>query len=137
MTPRILVCGGRHFEKTEKNWRWFRDHMERIFRERDWVWDHEYLMPRGVIIHGASPAGGIDWMADDLATVNWLETDVYPPEREDIQQWGFPIAAKMRNQRMLDKGMPNLVVVFPGGRGTADMKERALRAGVEVIEIER
>ena len=30
---------------------------------------------------------------------------------------------------------PNLVVAFPGGRGTADMVLKARRAGIEVIQI--
>jgi hypothetical protein len=41
-------------------------------------------------------------------------------------------AGPIRNQRMLDKGKPDLVVAFPGGRGTADMIRRAERAGVPV-----
>lgn len=36
---------------------------------------------------------------------------------------------------MLDEGKPDLVVVFPGGTGTADMVRRAKKAGVEVIEV--
>jgi hypothetical protein len=35
---------------------------------------------------------------------------------------------------MLDEGRPDVVVAFPGGRGTADMMMRAGSAGVEVIE---
>jgi hypothetical protein len=33
---------------------------------------------------------------------------------------------------MLDKGRPDLVLAFPGGRGTADMIQRAEAAGVPV-----
>jgi hypothetical protein len=36
---------------------------------------------------------------------------------------------------MLDEGKPDLVIAFPGGRGTADMVKKARRAGVEVVEI--
>ena len=32
---------------------------------------------------------------------------------------------------------PDLVVAFPGGRGTADMVGRARSAGIEVIDLER
>jgi hypothetical protein len=35
---------------------------------------------------------------------------------------------------MLDEGKPQLVVAFPGGRGTADMIGRARAAGVPVVE---
>jgi len=44
-------------------------------------------------------------------------------------------AGPIRNQRMLDEGKPDLVVAFPGGRGTADMVRRAKAAGVEVREV--
>jgi hypothetical protein len=43
-------------------------------------------------------------------------------------------AGPIRNQLMLDEGKSDLVVAFPGGRGTADMMRRARSAGVEVIE---
>jgi UDP-N-acetylmuramoylalanine-D-glutamate ligase len=35
---------------------------------------------------------------------------------------------------MLDEGKPDLVVAFPGGRGTANMVQQAHRAGVEVYK---
>jgi hypothetical protein len=44
-------------------------------------------------------------------------------------------AGPIRNQRMLDEGKPDLVIAFPGGRGTADMVRRAREAGVEVVEL--
>jgi hypothetical protein len=34
---------------------------------------------------------------------------------------------------MLNEGKPDLVVAFPGGRGTADMVKRARAAGIELI----
>jgi hypothetical protein len=43
-------------------------------------------------------------------------------------------AGHERNARMLELG-PELVVAFPGGRGTANMIARAERAGVEVMRI--
>jgi hypothetical protein len=36
---------------------------------------------------------------------------------------------------MLDEGKPDLVVAFPGGRGTADMVSVARAKGIEVIVI--
>jgi UDP-N-acetylmuramoylalanine-D-glutamate ligase len=35
---------------------------------------------------------------------------------------------------MLEREKPDLVVAFPGGRGTADMVAKARAAGVEVLE---
>jgi hypothetical protein len=37
---------------------------------------------------------------------------------------------------MLLEGKPDLVVAFPGGKGTADMVRRARKANVPVKEIE-
>jgi len=45
-------------------------------------------------------------------------------------------AGPLRNQRMIDEGRPDLVVAFPGGKGTADMVRRAEAAGVKVLKIE-
>lgn len=43
-------------------------------------------------------------------------------------------AGPLRNQLMIHDGKPDLVVAFPGGRGTADMVRRARAAGIKVIE---
>lgn len=45
-------------------------------------------------------------------------------------------AGPIRNQRMLDEGKPDLVVAFPGDKGTADMVRRARTASLEVLEIQ-
>ena len=42
-------------------------------------------------------------------------------------------AGPIRNQRMLDEGKPDLVVAFPGGKGTNGMIDLARNAGVRVI----
>ena len=41
-------------------------------------------------------------------------------------------AGPMRNARMLAEFNPELVIAFPGGRGTADMIARAKKARVSV-----
>ena len=41
-------------------------------------------------------------------------------------------AGPLRNARMIAEGKPDLVLAFPGGRGTADMTRKARAAGVEV-----
>lgn len=45
-------------------------------------------------------------------------------------------AGPIRNQKMLGQ-QPDLVVAFPGGRGTADMVKRARAAGVPVMEVDQ
>jgi hypothetical protein len=36
---------------------------------------------------------------------------------------------------MLDEGIPDLVVAFPGGRGTANMVRQARERGFEILEV--
>lgn len=48
--------------------------------------------------------------------------------------WGKygPSAGPRRNIQMLEEGLPDLVIAFPGGKGTKHMVKIAKDAGVEV-----
>ena len=46
-------------------------------------------------------------------------------------------AGPIRNSKMLAEGKPEMVLAFPGGRGTANMVKRARSAGVSVCEVSR
>lgn len=115
---RVLVCGGRDFSDRERF---------------DWTMVQCGLFGDvvTVIIHGGAP--GADQMAGQWALDHGVPAEVYPA---DWQAHG-KAAGPIRNQRMLDEGRPDLVVAFPGGKGTADMVRRAKAAGVEVIEVGR
>jgi hypothetical protein len=78
------------------------------------------------IIHGG--ARGADSMAGEFANETGIEEIVFPADWKMYGRRAGPI----RNQQMLDEGKPDLVVAFPGGRGTADMVGRARTAGIEV-----
>jgi len=41
-------------------------------------------------------------------------------------------AGPIRNRQMLIEGRPDIVVAFPGGKGTANMIKQAVEAGVKV-----
>jgi len=85
-----------------------------------------------VIIHGA--AKGTDWMAHLYAGPGNPNRPLelsFPPDWITEGRRAGPL----RNQRMIDEGKPDLVIAFPGGRGTADMVRRARKARVEVIEV--
>lgn len=99
---------------------------------------HSFRGPLVCVIHGAcncnetSPQRriGADVWADEWA------------EDRGVKAWKFPAdwmllgkaAGPRRNQKMLNEGKPDLVVAFPGGKGTADMVRKARVAGVEVME---
>ncbi len=114
---RLLVCGGRYFND--------RDLLESIL---DGLCDEEMAMPR-ILLHGDGI--GADTLADRWAHKRCVEVWRFPAGWERHGKAAGPI----RNQAMIDSGKPDLVIAFPGGRGTADMIRRARKAGIEVREV--
>lgn len=112
---RVLVCGGRYFEDSRL-----------IYSTLDALHvQHNF----SVVIHG--DARGADRVAERWADSLGIRVSVYPALWE---RWGTR-AGPIRNQLMLDQGRPDLVVAFPGGKGTAHMVRIAKEAGVEVVEV--
>ena len=109
---KVLVCGGRDFD----NFSFLSDELDKI----------------GIthLIHGG--AEGADTLAGEWAYMNNIICTRYPA------LWHIygKSAGPMRNQQMLDHGRPDLVVAFPGGKGTAHMVSIAKKANVKVIEID-
>lgn len=117
---RVLVCGGRDFAD--------RPLMSRTlsrFRPDNAASD----VSNHILILGG--ARGADRLAEEWADTWGLRKRIYPADWERHGKAAGPI----RNQRMIDEGKPDLVIAFPGGRGTADMVSRAKKAGIEVLEI--
>lgn len=110
---RILVCGGRDFGDAA--------YVALIL-------DHAFP---GVIIHGACT--GADTLAGEWAKANKVEVETYPVEHELDGPW--PGAGPRRNLRMLTQSNPELVIAFPGGKGTRNMRALARVQGVEVVDI--
>ncbi len=123
---RVLVCGGRDFALPEKS--------IEASNQRSFIWNYLTQVNLGVepievLIHGG--AVGVDRCAGQWAHNQRITV------REFIAQWDKydKSAGPIRNQQMLDEGKPDLVIAFPGGRGTADMVRRAKKAGVKVDEV--
>ena len=112
---RILVCGGREFTDDQM----LSERLNDLHGERE------------ITLVIAGGARGADTLAAEWATAQGIPCEVYLADWEGLGRKAGPI----RNQRMLDEGEPDLVVAFPGGRGTADMVRRARSAGLEVLEI--
>lgn len=109
---RVLVCGGRDF-----------DDRACVYRVLDEV-------KPSLVINGA--ANGADWLSTEWATERGVRVKEF---KADWRLHGRA-AGPMRNSKMLNQGNPDLVIAFKGGAGTADMKARARKAGVQVREIE-
>lgn len=69
-----------------------------------------------------------DWLASSGAS--W-PGEAFPADWAAYDRAAGPI----RNARMIAEGKPDIVLAFPGGRGTANMVAQARKAGVRVIEI--
>lgn len=121
---RVLICGGRDYADRDA-----------VFRELDALTgDVSDEHPLGTIsltiIHGDCPTGADRW-ADEWAIVNWSDFDRFPA---DWKQHGRA-AGPIRNTRMIAEGKPDLVLAFPGGRGTADLVRKAEATGIPVRRV--
>jgi hypothetical protein len=114
---RIIVCGGRNFFDYGK--------LDAVMQKIKQEVPHDTL----IVIQGG--ATGADAMARQWCATNHVCYDNYPAEWRKHGNAAGPI----RNQKMLDKGKPDLVIAFAGGKGTADMVRRAEAAGIPVEQI--
>jgi hypothetical protein len=136
---RILVCGGRNYGwKTVGNKKLI-NHKEKdfLFKTLDTLAekysifyraDDNWLPSDITIISGA--ASGADEFAIDWALSNWTDFKEY---KANWARYGRA-AGPIRNKQMLVEGNPDLVVAFPGGKGTANMVKQAKEVGIEVLE---
>lgn len=115
---RVLVCGGRDY------------------CESSTVWGELDAIRRSVPLDALTVIQGGARGADQIAREWCRSRDV--PFDNFAADWNAhgKAAGPIRNQRMIDDGRPDLVLAFPGGRGTADMVRRARAAGVRVREIQ-
>lgn len=113
---KVIVCGGRSYLDKECVYRT----LSELHRQ----------MPITILMHG--DAMGVDYWGKRWARMrkSHVKEAAFPADWERHGRAAGPL----RNQEMLDAG-PDLVVAFPGHRGTEDMVRRAKKVGVRVIEV--
>ncbi len=111
---KVLVCGGRDFKDFES-----------VNEELTWLAGEHSLE----IIHGG--AKGADSLAGEWARLTSTPCKVFKADWAKYGRAEGPI----RNKQMLIEGKPDLVIAFPGGKGTANMVKQAREAGIEVKEV--
>lgn len=81
-----------------------------------------------LVIHGG--ARGADSLCEHVAHELGIPTLCFKPD------WDLhgKKAGVLRNQEMVDY-KPDLLLAFPGGVGTADMKRRCAKANIPMVEI--
>lgn len=137
---RVLVCGGRDYRDEEAAFAT----LDQVHAEQPItliIEGGQRTYENGKLVGGAdlwgcrwtyrAGIGGLRFDADwsDLSHPDALIKTRRNGTRYDARA-GF-----RRNQRMIDEGKPDLVVAFPGGKGTADMVARARKAGIEIREV--
>lgn len=109
---RVIVCGGRNYSDQAR--------VDNVLNTIDGI-RH--------LFHGN--ARGADTLAGSWGNrQDGVSVHAVPAEWKKYGRKAGPI----RNQKMLGQS-PDLVVAFPGGKGTANMVQQAKAAGIEVIEI--
>jgi hypothetical protein len=114
---RVLVCGGRDYVQVGN-----------VFAALKGLWESNGRAL--VVIEGGGR--GADTAAACWAEA-WAPRGVEHVEFKANWREHGKNAGPRRNQKMLDEGKPDVVLAFPGGRGTADMVMRAEGAGIPVV----
>ncbi len=108
---RVLITGGRNFDDTTL-----------VTTTLDAV---HVSSPITTLIHGV--ARGADTLAGEWASRNDIKVVACPANWKRYGRGAGPI----RNREMLELS-PDLLVAFPGGRGTADMISAAEQKGIPI-----
>lgn len=112
---RVLVTGGRDYADRA-----------RVFAELDAI---ARVFGISLLIHGG--AKGADALAEKWASVRGVDTEGC---KADWERHGAA-AGPIRNSAMLRDHKPDMVLAFPGGKGTEDMMRKTLKAGLPLIVI--
>ena len=115
MSLRIAVTGGRNYNDKKS-----------IFEALDNLQEKRGIISE--IAHGM--AKGADTISGEWAKKKGI-TEIRFPARWDL--YGRS-AGPIRNRELLESAQPDLLLAFPGGRGTADMVSAARSQSIEVVE---
>lgn len=111
---RLLVCGGRDYTNKEY-----------LYGCLD-----KFKETRGIDTIISGKAKGADTLAEQYA---FDRNIMFVGYRADFARLGKK-AGPLRNIQMLKEGLPDCIMAFPGGKGTAHMIKIAKEANIEVVE---
>lgn len=147
---RVVVFGGREFgvprlngyvseearlydleNRVKPERKLFMETMIELMHQYTWPYDPcgKSAKPYLEIISGM--ATGADSLAVEFAEHFRLKLHKFPADWARYRNG----AGHIRNQQMIDEGLPKLGIAFPGGTGTADMLKRLKFEGITVREI--
>ncbi len=115
---RILVCGGRDFDNKE----FVFDRLDMLDGKFDGI---------DVVINGG--AKGADTLAAKWAKSRGIAVVTFEAKWKTYGK----SAGSIRNALMLTDGKPDVVVAFPGGKGTINMIRQAKKKGITIIMVSK
>lgn len=122
---KALICGGRDFCNPDNEIKLLNSQSHYMCNRLDMLMEQRDIT---FVVHGAAP--GADQYAGSYMMNKYLLPTLAVPA--DWDKYGNR-AGYLRNQKMLDLVAVDIVIAFPGGRGTAMMMDLATRAGVKKI----
>ena len=107
----------------------------KAIREREFVFRvlDKVHRQRGILCVISGGADGADDAGEEWAELNRIPVARFAISRREWEIQGRG-AGPRRNQRMIDEGLPDVGIEFPGGAGTADMRRRLDERGIVVYE---
>lgn len=111
---KVIVAGGRDFSPLDKHRTWLKEKLLEI-------------KAKEVVSGGCT---GADKFGEDIAKELNIRIKSFPANWAKYGKSAGPI----RNKQMAEYA--NVCILFPGGRGTASMKDLSIRHGLEIIEYE-
>ena len=115
----VIVSGGRDYGEIDRMWKL----LDEIHKTRT----------ISLLCHGACKYGGADLHAENWAKSREVDYLGMPAKFSALGPSGGP----QRNASLLKYCSPDLVLCFPGGKGTADMQRKAQKAGVWTIDLSK
>lgn len=111
---RVLICGGRDYHDRAACWHYL-----------------DNFGPPEITEVISGMAKGADTLAAEWAVRFGFTLHQFPANWDAHGK----SAGMIRNRQMLVEGKPDVVIAFPGGKGTQNMIELAKKAGVKVVEV--
>lgn len=122
---RVLVCGGRNFDRFDA-WEWLERNAYDEIAYKTGCFSSVSL--EAIIQGGARGAdqGAADWGKSEGVKVmefkaNWKKHG--------------KAAGPIRNSKMIKEGKPDIVIAFEGGKGTQNMISQAEAEGIPIIRV--
>lgn len=144
----MLVCGGRDYGDLASL---HGDHKHELWPQREAEYKNVQNTLSKIAVENSIYYSETDnWLPWDITIINgkargadtastdWAVCN-YAPFKEYAADWKLhgKAAGAIRNREMLDKNPDiDLVVAFPGGRGTANMVALAKKRGIRVLEVQ-